>query len=146
MFMWFCPSTKYETKSINIAKYTNTRTHSHSRKEEAESSTRSEWRTNFTSALCRLNSLTYSMSFYSTPSNFPPPHSVSWLMRTLCLWYTLEWQRLCVTPAGASKGTESQDWYRDSSLYCIFTIYCRPLYSDMLIGELRDPSPIQSAG
>lgn len=89
--MWFCPSTKYETKSINIAKYTNTRTHSHSRKEEAESRTRSEWRTNFISALCRLNSLTYSMSYYSTPPLLCPlthAHTVSMIhiraTETLC--------------------------------------------------------------
>lgn len=118
-----------------------TQTHSRSRKEETESSTRSEWRTNFTSALCRMNSLTYSLSCYPKPSRSPsPPALFRWLMHTLCLWYTLERQKLCVTPAGASRGAESQDWYRDSSSYCIFTTTRRPsLDSDMFKGELRAP-------
>lgn len=146
--MSFCPSTKYETRSIKfLAKHTNTRTHSHSRKEETKSSTHSEWRTNFTSPLCRLNSLTYSMSCYSTPSCL----SLSCcLMHTLStVWYTLEWRRLCVSwlePRRAQRAKQ-RHWYRDSSLYCLYTTYSRPaLYADVPIGELRDPGQQQSVG
>ena len=135
----------------SLSSLQNTQTHVHIltvEKEETKSSTRSEWRTNFTSLLCRLNNLTYSMSCYSTPSRpsrcllLSHAHTLS--MIHVRVTEALRHPRL--EPHRAQRAKE-RHWYRDSSLYCIYTTYCRPsLYSDMLIGELRDPGQLQSVG
>lgn len=69
-----------------------------------------------------------------TPSSLFPSHG---LMHTLRLLHTLEWYRLCV--ASEVQRAKQRHWYRDSSLYCIYTTKRRPsFYSDTPWGQLRD--------
>ncbi len=132
--MLFCPSTKYETRSIKFAKYTNTCTHSQSRKEETESSTRSEWRTNFTSPLCRLNNLTYSMSCYSTPSRLLSL-SLSLSLVVSCthsLWYTLRVTEALCHPGWRFK--EHREPSKDTDTETpVYTVYIHNLLQTFFI-------------
>lgn len=89
---------KIWNKSIKFAKYTNTCRHSHSRKEETKSGSRSEWRTHFTCPLCRFNHLTYSMSCCSTPLSLSLSLSCLMHTHTLTLYDTHR-----VTEAGAQR-------------------------------------------
>lgn len=102
------PGTEYETV---------TQTHVHILTvEKREEEQGSEWRTDFSSAPCRLNSPVL-------PHHHPPPPL------SLTHAHTLEGQRLCVA------WREIQDRHRDSGGFCIFTTCCRPAsYSDVLVG------------
>lgn len=106
----------------SLSSLQNTQTHKHIltvKKRMLKSSTHSEWRSHFTSPLGRFNYLTLQCSLF-----FKYIHPLSLLLSHA---HTVSMIHIggSVSPRWAQRAKQ-RHWYRDSSLYFIYTIYCRP--------------------